>query len=297
MVGPGRGTWIFAKQKKSLQSNEWIFQVNTFRWKGSNPVEESHWFLVACTFIIEPSGHVFGKNLETRPGNSWECEAFQCEVFMAQELSVFFFEGDEFSDSKKCSGSWCSSWVWHFFLPIKICEGRWGWRSWRKRCSDCSIPPRISKQVEKHEWEIPWKYRKILISFYRGPVTTPPGHSDFCKTSHHSCQLSAFHPPVFAVFQVQHFLRMFWKKKILKNLGHQDHTQTEEMGSPQFLRWGGIFWAASWRVLFGGVKMIGDTWYVLNLVERHVEVGDLMAPYAWLNLRVLDTRKVRLLPN
>lgn len=42
-----------------------------------------------------------------------------------------------------------------FFLPIKICEGRWGWRSWRKRCSDCSIPPRISKQVEKHEWEIP----------------------------------------------------------------------------------------------------------------------------------------------
>ena len=85
------------------------------------------------------------------------------------------------------------------------------------------------------------KYRKILTSFYRGPVTTPPGHSDFCKTSHHSCQLSAFHPPVFAVFQVQHFLRMFWKKKILKNLGHQDHTQTEEMASPQFLRWGGIF--------------------------------------------------------
>lgn len=90
MVGPGRGTWIFAKPKNSLQSNEWIFQVNTFRWKGSNPVEESHWFLVACTFIIEPSGHVFGKNLGTRPGNSWECEAFQCEVFMAQELSVFF---------------------------------------------------------------------------------------------------------------------------------------------------------------------------------------------------------------
>ena len=25
------------------------------------------------------------------------------------------------------------------------------------------------------------KYRKILTSFYRGPVTTPPGHSDFCK--------------------------------------------------------------------------------------------------------------------
>lgn len=25
------------------------------------------------------------------------------------------------------------------------------------------------------------KYRKILMSFYRGPVTTPPGHSDFCK--------------------------------------------------------------------------------------------------------------------
>ena len=159
---------------------------------------------------------------------------------------------------------------------------------------DCSIPPRIWQQVEKLEWEITEKY---WWGFYRGPVNT---HQvtvifDFRKTSHHSFQLSAFHPPV-SVVQVQHFLRMFWKK-ILKNLGHQDHTQTEEMGSPQFLRWGGIFWAASWRVLFGGVKMIGDTWYVLNLVERHVEVGDLMAPYAWLNLRVLDTRKVRLLPN
>ena len=30
--GSGRGTWIFAKQKISVQSNEWIFQVNTFRW-------------------------------------------------------------------------------------------------------------------------------------------------------------------------------------------------------------------------------------------------------------------------
>lgn len=93
-----------------------------------------------------------------------------------------------------------------------------------------------------------------LMSFYRGPVTTPPGHSDFCKTSHHSFQLSAFHPPVFAVFQVQHFLRMFWKKKILKNLGHQDHTQTEEMGSPQFLRGGGIFSGCILKGAFWGSK-------------------------------------------
>lgn len=154
MVGPGRGTWIFAKPKNSLQSNEWIFQVNTFRWKGSNPVEESHWFLVACTFIIEPSGHVFGKNLGTRPGNSWECEAFQCEVFMAQELSVFFWGRWVFWFQKMLRILMCQLSL-TFFLPIKICEGRWGWRSWRKRCSDCSIPPRISKQVEKHEWEIP----------------------------------------------------------------------------------------------------------------------------------------------
>ena len=64
--------------------------------------------------------------------------------------------------------------------------------------------------------------------FTVGPVTTPPGQ-------------------LFAVFQVQRFLRMFWKKKISKNLGHQDHTQTEEMASPQFLQIveGNFFRAAS----------------------------------------------------
>lgn len=293
MVGPGRGTWIFAKPKNSLQSNEWIFQVNTFRWKGSNPVEESHWFLVACTFIIERSGHVFGKNLGTRPGNSWECEAFQCEVFMAQELSVFFFEGDEFSDSRKCSGSWCASWVWHFFLPIKICEGRWGWRSWRKRCSDCSIPPRISKQVEKHEWE-------ILKDWWVFTVVQSPLHQvTVIFVRHHitpfSCQpFILLCSPCFRCSTSSGCFgrRRFWKildTKITHRPRRWDHHSFSEGGE--------FFQAASWRVLFGGVKMIGDTWYVLNLVERHVEVGDLMAPYAWLNLRVLDTRKVRLLPN
>ena len=178
-----------------------------------------------------------------------------------------------------------------FFFPTIYGSWGWGWRSWRKRWRLFHTSSHMAAS-----WET-WmgNHWKILMRFLPWSSHHSPGHSDFRKTSHHSFQLSAFHPPV-SVVQVQHFLRMFWKK-ILKNLGHQDHTQTEEMGSPQFLRWGGIFWAASWRVLFGGVKMIGDTWYVLNLVERHVEVGDLMAPYAWLNLRVLDTRKVRLLPN
>lgn len=174
--------------------------------------------------------------------------------FHGPRAFCFFFEGDEFSDSKKCSGSWCASWVWHFFSQSKYVRGDEDEDLDAKGVPTVPYPLAYPSKLRNMNG----KYRKILMSFYRGPVTTPPGHSDFCKTSHHSCQLSAFHPPVFAVFQVQHFLRMFWKKKILKNLGHQDHTQTEEIGSPQFLRWGGIFWAASWRVLFGGVKMIGE---------------------------------------
>lgn len=178
----------------------------------------------------------------------------------------------------------CQLSLTHFF-PTKICEGRWGWRSWRKRCSDCSIPPRMSTA----SWET-WmgNTEKYWWVFTVGPVTTPPGHS----------QLSTFHPPVFAVFQVQRFLRMFWKKKISKNLGHQDHTQTEEMGSPQFLRWGGIFSGCILKGAFWGSK--DGRWYVICIKlggqthgrRRFNGTGGMIE-----KLRVLDTRKVRLLPN
>lgn len=269
MVGPGRGTWIFAKPKNSLQSNEWIFQVNTFRWKGSNPVEESHWFLVACTFIIEPSGHVFGKNLGTRPGNSWECEAFQCEVFMAQELSVFFLREMSFLIPKNCSGSWCASWVWHIFSQPKYVRGD------EDEDLDAKGVPTVpyllvwAQQVEKLEWEILKNTDEFL------PWVQSPLHQVTVN-----CQ--PFILLCLPCFRCSASSGCFGRRRFRKILDTKITHRPRRWDHHSFSDGGEFFQAASWRVLFGGVKMVGDTWYVLNLVDRHMDVGDLMAPEAWL---------------